>query len=55
MKLILKITFKDDTKKEYECVDFASVNSDFVVLYKEDFMREYIATSGIAGIEQYFV
>lgn len=53
-KLIIEITTRDDKTQRYECVDFPSYGSDFITLYKENFICEQIRTEAVLGIKQYF-
>lgn len=54
MKLIYEITTRDDKTKKYECVDFAGWGSDFITLYKKDFVREHLRTETVLHVKQYF-
>ena len=53
-KLIYEITTKDDKISKHECIDFASWASDFITLYKKDFVRESIRTETVQHVKQYF-
>jgi hypothetical protein len=53
-KLILEITTRDDKTHLHECVDFPSYASDFITLYKKNFVREAIRTETVLNIKQYF-
>ena len=54
MKLIYEITTKDDKTRKHECIDFASVGSDFITLYKLNFVREMLCTETVQSIKYYF-
>ena len=54
MKLIYEITTQDDKVTKHECVDFAGWGSDFIILYKENFVREHVRTATVLHVRQYF-
>lgn len=54
MKLIYEIETRDNKKSSHECNDFASFGSDFITLFKKDFVREHIRTETVLNVRQYF-
>jgi hypothetical protein len=54
MKLIYEITTRDDKTEKHECVDFAERSSDFLTLYKPNFLREMIRLETILRVKYYF-
>jgi hypothetical protein len=55
MKLMVEVTTKDDKVTTYECVDFPSFSPEFVTLYEDNFVRQFIKMEGIAGIKQWLI
>ncbi len=53
MKLIVTVTYKDDKKETYECVEFPSTG-DFLYLYLTNFKRKFICKDGIARVDSEF-
>lgn len=54
MKLIVEITYRDDKKRTFECVDFPSTLGSFICLYLDGFGREYVSEGTIDRIKTYF-
>lgn len=55
MKLELKIKTLDGNTERHICVDFPSFGSDFITLYKDNFVRENIRTSTVETLTQRFI
>lgn len=54
MKYFIDIKTLDGKTKTYECNDFPTWGTDFVTLYKKDFIREKIRTSTIEYAKEYW-
>ncbi len=54
MKLIIEIRKKDGKTQTHICNDFVGWGNDFITLYKEGFVREYIRTETVEHVKQYF-
>jgi len=49
MKLIVKLTYRDDKDEEFECVDTPAI-SDWVTLFMENLQRIHIPKDAIAKV-----
>lgn len=54
MKLRVTVTFRDDRKEDFDCVDYPAYG-DFLILYLVDFTRVSLSKDGIAKIETKFI
>lgn len=54
MKLIVEIETKDDKTQKHTCNDFPSFGGDFITLFKDNFVREYVRTETVQAVKTYF-
>ncbi len=54
MKLEVTLTYGDDKKEKFTCIDYPS-HGDFITLYREDFERTSIKSNTVTRIETRFI
>lgn len=50
MIIKITVTYRDETKETFECIDYPNVQGDWTVIYLKDLERNYIPSQTIQKI-----